>query len=83
MPSLRLLKPPTIQGPRRPSAANLGREPDLVERFGYRGRRSGRSHRKGSAAEVEEHWQSHMSTVSKVMLGQNAETVIDLLHHET
>lgn len=38
---------------------------------------------KGKAAEVEEHWQSHMSIVSKVMLGQDAETVIDLLHHET
>lgn len=38
---------------------------------------------KGKAAEVEAHWQSHMSIVSKVMLGQDAETVIDLLHHET
>ncbi|MGA8370773.1 MAG: FCD domain-containing protein [Acidimicrobiales bacterium] len=36
----------------------------------------------GKAAEVEEHWQSHMSIVSKVMLGQDAATVIDLLHHE-
>lgn len=36
----------------------------------------------GKAAEAEEHWRSHMSIVGRVMLGQDAETVIDLLHHQ-
>ena len=36
----------------------------------------------GKAAEAEEHWRSHMSIVSRVMLGQGAETVIDLMHHQ-
>jgi GntR family transcriptional regulator, transcriptional repressor for pyruvate dehydrogenase complex len=29
----------------------------------------------------EEHWRSHMAAVGKVMLGQSAKTVVDLLHH--
>jgi GntR family transcriptional repressor for pyruvate dehydrogenase complex len=36
---------------------------------------------KGEAAEAEAHWRSHMSIVNRVMLGQDAKTVIDLLHH--
>jgi GntR family transcriptional repressor for pyruvate dehydrogenase complex len=36
----------------------------------------------GEVAEAEEHWRSHMSIVSRVMLGQDSETVIDLLHHQ-
>ncbi len=36
----------------------------------------------GQAMEAEEHWRSHMSIVSRVMLGQDAETVIDLMHHQ-
>jgi DNA-binding FadR family transcriptional regulator len=36
----------------------------------------------GKAAEAEAHWRSHMAVVSRVMLGQEAETVIDLLHHQ-
>jgi GntR family transcriptional regulator, transcriptional repressor for pyruvate dehydrogenase complex len=36
----------------------------------------------GQAAAVEDHWRSHMTVVSRVMLGQDAETVIDLLHHQ-
>lgn len=35
----------------------------------------------GAATEAEEHWRSHMAVVGKVMLGQRAKTVIDLLHH--
>ncbi len=38
--------------------------------------------RNGEAQEAEEHWRSHMSIVSKVMLGQGPKTVIDLLHHQ-
>ena len=38
--------------------------------------------RNGEAQEAEEHWRSHMSIVSKVMLGQGSKTVIDLLHHQ-
>jgi DNA-binding FadR family transcriptional regulator len=36
----------------------------------------------GKALEAEEHWRSHMTIVGRVMLGQGAETVIDLLHHQ-
>ena len=35
----------------------------------------------GAANEAEEHWRSHMAAVGKVMLGQSAKSVIDLLHH--
>jgi DNA-binding FadR family transcriptional regulator len=37
----------------------------------------------GDAAAAEEHWRSHMSVVGKVMLGQEASTVVDLLDHES
>jgi GntR family transcriptional regulator, transcriptional repressor for pyruvate dehydrogenase complex len=35
----------------------------------------------GDAAAAEEHWRAHMTVVGRVMLGQEAATVIDLLHH--
>jgi GntR family transcriptional regulator, transcriptional repressor for pyruvate dehydrogenase complex len=35
----------------------------------------------GVPAAAEEHWRAHMAVVAKVMLGQEASTVIDLLHH--
>jgi DNA-binding FadR family transcriptional regulator len=35
----------------------------------------------GDAAGAEEHWRSHMQVVGQVMLGQEASTVVDLLHH--
>ena len=35
----------------------------------------------GVPAAAEEHWRAHMTVVAKVMLGQEATTVIDLLHH--
>ncbi|HEY6792572.1 MAG TPA: FCD domain-containing protein [Trebonia sp.] len=35
----------------------------------------------GVPAAAEEHWRAHMAVVAKVMLGQGASTVIDLLHH--
>ena len=35
----------------------------------------------GDGAEAEEHWRAHMQVVGKVMLGQEASTVVDLLHH--
>jgi GntR family transcriptional repressor for pyruvate dehydrogenase complex len=35
----------------------------------------------GVAAAAEEHWRAHMAVVAKVMLGQDAATVVDLLHH--
>jgi DNA-binding FadR family transcriptional regulator len=38
--------------------------------------------RSGEAQEAEDHWRSHMSIVSRVMLGQGSKTVIDLLHHQ-
>jgi GntR family transcriptional repressor for pyruvate dehydrogenase complex len=35
----------------------------------------------GDGAAAEEHWRSHMQVVGRVMLGQSAATVVDLLHH--
>jgi GntR family transcriptional regulator, transcriptional repressor for pyruvate dehydrogenase complex len=35
----------------------------------------------GDGAAAEEHWRSHMKIVGRVMLGQDASTVVDLLHH--
>jgi GntR family transcriptional regulator, transcriptional repressor for pyruvate dehydrogenase complex len=35
----------------------------------------------GDGAAAEAHWRSHMQVVGKVLLGQEAETVVDLLHH--
>jgi DNA-binding FadR family transcriptional regulator len=35
----------------------------------------------GDSAGAEEHWRSHMAIVGRVMLGQDAATVVDLLHH--
>jgi len=35
----------------------------------------------GDAAEAEEHWRAHMAVVGKILLGQRARTVIDLLDH--
>ncbi len=35
----------------------------------------------GNGAEAEEHWRSHMQVVGRVMLGQRASTVVDLLDH--
>ncbi|MBV9952389.1 MAG: FadR family transcriptional regulator [Acidimicrobiia bacterium] len=35
----------------------------------------------GDGAAAEEHWRSHMAVVGKVMLGQQAATVVDLLDH--
>jgi DNA-binding FadR family transcriptional regulator len=35
----------------------------------------------GVPAAAEEHWRTHMAVVAKVMLGQEAATVVDLMHH--
>jgi DNA-binding FadR family transcriptional regulator len=35
----------------------------------------------GDSTGVEEHWRAHMAVVGRVMLGQDASTVVDLLHH--
>jgi GntR family transcriptional regulator, transcriptional repressor for pyruvate dehydrogenase complex len=35
----------------------------------------------GDAGDAEAHWRSHMSVVGRVMLGQEATTVIDLMDH--
>jgi GntR family transcriptional regulator, transcriptional repressor for pyruvate dehydrogenase complex len=34
----------------------------------------------GDASSAEEHWRAHMAVVGRVMLGQQASTVVDLLH---
>ena len=35
----------------------------------------------GDADGAEEHWRTHMTVVGRVMLGQQAKTVVDLLDH--
>ena len=35
----------------------------------------------GDGPGAEEHWRTHMQVVGRVMLGQRASTVVDLLHH--
>jgi len=35
----------------------------------------------GDGAAAEDHWRAHMLVVGRVMLGQDASTVVDLLHH--
>jgi hypothetical protein len=35
----------------------------------------------GEVAEAEEHWRAHMSVVGRVLLGQHATTVVDLMDH--
>ena len=35
----------------------------------------------GDGEAAEEHWRAHMQVVGRVMLGQEASTVVDLLHH--
>jgi GntR family transcriptional repressor for pyruvate dehydrogenase complex len=36
----------------------------------------------GDAEGAEEHWRTHMAVVGRVMLGQRAKTVVDLLDHQ-
>jgi GntR family transcriptional regulator, transcriptional repressor for pyruvate dehydrogenase complex len=35
----------------------------------------------GQATEAEEHWRAHMAVVGRILVGQRAKTVIDLLDH--
>jgi DNA-binding FadR family transcriptional regulator len=35
----------------------------------------------GDAEAAEDHWRTHMAVVGKVLLGQQAQTVVDLMHH--
>ena len=59
---------------------------DVVESRATR-RRGLRSQRRllelieaGDAAGAEDHWRAHMAVVGRVLLGQQASTVVDLLH---
>jgi len=36
----------------------------------------------GKASEAEAHWRTHMTVVRRVLLGQRAHSVIDLVHHD-
>jgi DNA-binding FadR family transcriptional regulator len=36
----------------------------------------------GDGRAAEDHWRAHMAVVGRVMLGQEATTVVDLLHHQ-
>ncbi len=35
----------------------------------------------GDAAGAEKHWRAHMAVVGRVLLGQKATTIVDLLDH--
>ena len=35
----------------------------------------------GDAEQAEQHWRTHMGIVGRVLLGQRAKTVVDLLDH--
>ena len=65
----------------------VSRGEDVVGSLGTR-RRGIRSQQRlldliesGDGAAAEQHWRDHMQVVGKVMLGQQASTVVDLLHH--
>jgi len=68
------------------AVAAVSRTDDVVGSLSTR-RRGLRSQRRllellehGDAAGAEEHWRAHMAVVGRVMLGQKASTVVDLLH---
>ncbi len=64
------------------SQADRGRDNVSTRRKGIRSqRRLADLIEAGNRSEAEEHWRSHMAVVGKVMLGQEATTVIDLLNH--
>lgn len=70
------------------AVAAVSRSEDTVGSLSTR-RRGIRSQRRllelietGDALTAEEHWRSHMAVVGKVMLGQEATSVVDLLHHQ-
>jgi DNA-binding GntR family transcriptional regulator len=67
----------------------VSRDDDVVGSLATR-RRGIRSQRRlvelideGNGTAAEEHWRSHMAVVGRVMLGQDATTVIDLMDHQS
>jgi DNA-binding FadR family transcriptional regulator len=69
------------------AVTTVSRTDDVVGSLGVR-RRGIRSQERllelldeGNGVAAEEHWRSHMQVVGRVMLGQEASTVVDLLHH--
>ena len=67
------------------SVTEVSRAEDVVGSLGVR-RRGIRSQRRlleliraGARAEAEEHWRSHMAVVARVMAGQSAAAVVDLI----
>ena len=69
------------------AVAAVSRTDDVVGSLSVR-RRGIRSQKRllelieaGDAAAAEAHWRDHMQVVGRVMLAQDAATVIDLLHH--
>ncbi len=68
------------------AVAAVSRADDVTSSLSTR-RRGLRSQRRllemigsGDAAGAEEHWRAHMAVVGRVMLGQKASTVVELLH---
>jgi GntR family transcriptional regulator, transcriptional repressor for pyruvate dehydrogenase complex len=64
------------------SQADAGRDAVSTRRRGIRSQERLVSFiEEGQVAEAEEHWRTHMAVVGRVMLGQDATTVIDLMNH--
>jgi GntR family transcriptional repressor for pyruvate dehydrogenase complex len=69
------------------AVAALGKAGEVVGSLSMR-RRGVRSQRRllelieaGDSGAAEEHWRAHMTVVGRIMLGQQAATVVELLHH--
>lgn len=59
-----------------------GNSPLVVRRRGVRGQeRLVELIEAGDAKAAEDHWRTHLAVVGKVILGQQAETVVDLMDH--
>jgi len=64
------------------SQSDTGNGSTATRRRGVRSqRRLGELIEAGDADAAEEHWRTHMTVVGRVLLGQQAQTVVDLMHH--
>jgi DNA-binding FadR family transcriptional regulator len=64
------------------SQSDAGRDTESTRRRGIRSqRRLVELVEAGDVAGAEQHWRAHMAVVGKVMLGQRATTVVDLMDH--
>lgn len=64
------------------SQSDPGRDSESVRRRGIKSQaRLVELIETGAASDAEQHWRTHMGVVGKVMLGQQATTVVDLMDH--